>query len=982
MSIKQFKFVSPGVFINEIDNSFLPDVPDKVGPVVIGRTERGPAMQPYKVNSFAEFINVFGNPIPGGSGKDVWRYGNYTAPTYAAYAAQAYLRNSAPITVVRLAGDENPGADAAGGRAGWVTTNLYNTTDFNAGGAYGLWIAPSGSTISATSNTGTLAAVWYCDTGYVSLSGSSADALMLPLAGMSLAIQSTLDPYGFTARINNGSGYIFDTEFNFNPNSDKFIRKVFNTNPTLTNNNVGPGGTATASYWLGETYENWLGNPNAGHDVTGSGTNFMGFIIPLVNNVTGTNDVADQRVQLTTAQTDWIFSQDLADGSEATASFTVDGRTQNLFKVHALNSGLWEGQHFKVAIQDIKYSTNDTDPYGTFSLVVRNSKDSDSAVQYLERFSMCDLNPASPNYVARKIGDTYKVWNYEEGRYREYGNFKNRSKYLRLEMDPQVAGAFTSEYLVPYGYRGPTKFVNWFLPALTESPAANQVAVNASSLGGIASPTPVSGAQGIAGTTTARLVNRTLSTTATCSFIWPQILPRPNSLTAPSPTKAYWGATAQVHNSPTLFDYNWYDYVRTLNRGAVGAQHSETHVMFSALTRSFIFTLDDLSASANFLGGPATSGTAQVNQMHWSEDARREGRSYRGTGSYKESLKRGFDQFVVPLYGGGDGVDIHEMDPFNNRVLGLAGANENTSYEYNSIKRAIESVSDPEVVDCNIITMPGLTNAGLNQRLLRAAESRADSLAIIDLPGGYQPNTEAVGTEQDRMGSINAVVANLEEMQENTSYGCAYYPWVQIRDPQNNTMFWAPPSIAALGVMANTEKQAELWFAPAGFNRGGLTIGAAGIPITNARQKLSSKERDQLYESNINPIASFPSEGLVVFGQKTLQVQTSALDRINVRRLMNYIKKEVSRMAASILFDQNIPVTWNRFLSRVNPFLATVKSRFGLQDFKVVLDGSTTTPELVDRNIMYAKIFLKPTRAIEFIAIDFNISNSGAAFAD
>jgi phage tail sheath protein FI len=219
-------------------------------------------------------------------------------------------------------------------------------------------------------------------------------------------------------------------------------------------------------------------------------------------------------------------------------------------------------------------------------------------------------------------------------------------------------------------------------------------------------------------------------------------------------------------------------------------------------------------------------------------------------------------------------------------------------------------------------------------------------------------------------------------MGENTSYGCAYYPWIQIRDTDSGAQFWGPPSIAALGVMANTEKQAALWFAPAGFNRGGLSIGGAGITITNVRQKLTSKQRDSLYETNINPIASFPNEGIVVFGQKTLQVTPSALDRINVRRLMNYIKKEVSRMAATILFDQNVPLTWNRFLGRVEPFLASVKAQFGLQDYKVVLDDTTTTAELIDRNIMYAKIFLKPTRAIEFIAIDFNISNTGAAFAD
>ena len=132
----------------------------------------------------------------------------------------------------------------------------------------------------------------------------------------------------------------------------------------------------------------------------------------------------------------------------------------------------------------------------------------------------------------------------------------------------------------------------------------------------------------------------------------------------------------------------------------------------------------------------------------------------------------------------------------------------------------------------------------------------------------------------------------------------------------------------------------------------------------------------------INPIAQFPAEGIVVFGQKTLQITPSALDRINVRRLMIFVKKEISRIAARLLFDQNVQATWDRFRGQVEPFLDSVKSRFGLTEFKVILDETTTTPDLIDRNIMYAKIFLKPARAIEFIAIDFVISNTGASFED
>jgi phage tail sheath protein FI len=178
-----------------------------------------------------------------------------------------------------------------------------------------------------------------------------------------------------------------------------------------------------------------------------------------------------------------------------------------------------------------------------------------------------------------------------------------------------------------------------------------------------------------------------------------------------------------------------------------------------------------------------------------------------------------------------------------------------------------------------------------------------------------------------------------------------------------------------LGVLASSQKSSELWFAPAGFNRGGLSDGAAGIPITAVTERLTSKNRDTLYDARINPIATFPSSGIVVFGQKTLQERQSALDRINVRRLVIYLKKQISILSTQVLFEQNVQATWNRFKSLVEPLLANTKTNFGITDYKLILD-------LIDQNILYAKIMVKPARAIEYIAIDFVIASTGASFDD
>jgi phage tail sheath protein FI len=266
--------------------------------------------------------------------------------------------------------------------------------------------------------------------------------------------------------------------------------------------------------------------------------------------------------------------------------------------------------------------------------------------------------------------------------------------------------------------------------------------------------------------------------------------------------------------------------------------------------------------------------------------------------------------------------------------------------------------------------------------LVTACEERADALAILDVRGGYKPPHENASSETANLGSVEDTVTVLKDLNLNSSYGCAFYPWVKIRDDVANSILYVPPSVVALGTLSSAQRKSAVWFAPAGFTRGGLSEGSAGLPVLGVRERLTSSERDRLYEANINPIASFPSEGIVIFGQKTLQVTRSSLDRINVRRLLIYLKKEISRIASRLLFDQNVQQTWDRFTGQVIPFLEGVQSGLGLTDFRVLLDDSTTTPDLVDRNIMYAKIFLKPARAIEFIALDFIITRSGASFDD
>ena len=208
----------------------------------------------------------------------------------------------------------------------------------------------------------------------------------------------------------------------------------------------------------------------------------------------------------------------------------------------------------------------------------------------------------------------------------------------------------------------------------------------------------------------------------------------------------------------------------------------------------------------------------------------------------------------------------------------------------------------------------------------------------------------------------------------DNSYVAAYWPWLQLADPDSRQLVWSVPSALIPGVYAFNDKSAEAWFAPAGINRGGLGT------VTQAERKLTQTNRDDLYTGKVNPIATFPGRGVVVFGQKTLQSQASALDRVNVRRLLIELKSFISQIADNLVFEQNTAATRNNFLGQVNPYLESVQQRQGLYAFKVVMDASNNGPDVVDRNQMVGAIYLQPTKTAEFIYLDFNILPTGATF--
>lgn len=833
MAIEKFKFVSPGVQINEIDDSVIQPMPPAIGPVVIGTTSKGPLMQPVMVSSIAELERIFGVPTNGkGANGDVWRKNTPTSPTFASYAAKAFLQNSEPVTVIRLGGVEYiPGTDTAD-MPGWKADTVYQI-----------------HAINTTANKSLLVANIYASASITAVQVSSS-------AGYANAVTGTVTNNSFNLKIGSET---FD--ISLVPTSSSFIRNVLNTDPTKYDH---PDSSLTTNYFLGESYENslWQLTSSEAYDA-------------VYITSSSAAKVADftQATGSVSAETGWVVDDTL-----------VYGTYNRLFKFVGLNNGSSLAKEYKISIENVRSSKNlNVTKFGTFDVVVRSLFET-QASSVIERFSNLSLDENADNYIAKKIGDSYRKWNSTSGQYEEYGSYANRSSLFRVEMGTDSF----AQTALPHGFEMAK------MPTFTS-----------------------------------------ISGTLTSSH--PDIEVLADLVSKIDAKNTRFGLVADMTNNADLVDL-----LHEKNFGATPGLFHTRHVSGSGnyyvynVSTSYVNTSDDLLTAGKILG------------------------------------------FDMPFYGGTDGKNILKQEPFvNNLILG-AEEDPTKNAAYRTIKRAIDMVAQIEVLDMNLLCIPNLKNAELTNYMVETCKNRGDCMAIIDLEDDYSYGFETNNGKDDRPDSVSAVINSLQTRQMDNSYGAAYFPYVFV--PSEG--IFMPASIAALGAFGGTEGRSALWFAPAGFSRGGLNIATSGINVSRTALHLSSADRDALYASNINPIATFPNEGVVIFGQKTLQVTPSALDRVNVRRLVNYIKKQISRVASRVLFQPNVEATWNSFKAIVNPFLIAIKNSYGLDDAKVVLDSTTTTADLIDRNTMYCKIYIKPTRAIEYIAIDFIVTNSGAVFTE
>ena len=328
------------------------------------------------------------------------------------------------------------------------------------------------------------------------------------------------------------------------------------------------------------------------------------------------------------------------------------------------------------------------------------------------------------------------------------------------------------------------------------------------------------------------------------------------------------------------------------------------------------------------------------------------------TGTAKNAYTGSIPTASSGSFGAADGTPFTERTANFYQAINSTDSQGVTGSDYTTM---LNLFANKDEYQFNLITVPGLNKSDHSTEvvtLINNAQSRGDNLAVVDMDG--------YGT------ALNTIVNTAAGI--DSSYAATYWPWLQTADPNTGDNVWVPASTMMPAVYAFNDNSSEAWFAPAGFNRGGLAT------VVRAERKLTQGNRDTLYAGKVNPIATFPNQGVVVFGQKTLQKRASALDRVNVRRLLIELKSYISQVGDNLVFEQNTIATRNNFLAQVNPYLESVQQRQGLYAFKVVMDESNNTADVIDRNELIGQIYIQPTRTAEYIYLDFNILPTGATF--
>lgn len=986
-------FASAGVTTREIDLTG----PTSVEPVgipagIVGTSVKGPAFVPLTLPTMNDFVVKFGAPT------NIYKNGPL--------AANEWLRNAQSVTFMRVlgvgdgaqrtstgnnkgkvqyagfvVGDRQPETSVSGN----LTNNPYAVTTGASGKTYVLSTMMSQSTNSTYFTDAGLSAsgqmiirgVLMAASGVV-LTLSSANDTSTPPSILSSSATTTGNTTGsvylggglqeFVMFLNGWNGA--DTTYtnvitaSFDVSAPNYFGKIFNKDPLKMEN---------AGYLL---YTHYDIHPSLAV-VTGSGYLTSGSsavatgprekVALLINNSQTWNSGTlyapnfegfEDRFQ--TAKTPWFISQKFG------------GRPVNLFQVYALSDGEEPNTKIKISIENIQPSTSDTTDFGVFDLLVRDFNDNDNNKVVLEQWRGLSLDASNPRFIGNIIGDTRVFFNFDattgKQKLTTTGNYPTRSRYIRVVVADDVLNGETPQTALPVGFRG--------LPHLATSGSAPFAAIS--------------------DLTTWSLTN------VSQRMIQPPVPFRMTMTRGTSPTQStdkalYWGVQFERQESATDPNSSYVpsDMIKSLTKyfatyhtewmnpivsGSEGvADTAQNGIIDTDRFNNNIFSLENIKVVYN-----TTSNLADVTNLD-SWIYVRNGSIPTDTTVHTRALTvddlidpsvKAVAKFTVCLQGGFDGTRIFNADTAqmtNNAIveeMNYSARGYSSGPTVSAFTKALALMSDTTEVDIQLLTLPGIRHRYVTDTALRITEERFDALYLFDVEERDTNNT--LVTSNNQVISVGFTATDFSSRGVNSSFGAAYFPDVTLSDQFNRSVVRVPPTVAVIGAFSKNDAVAYSWSAPAGFTRGALDT--TNDPVV----RLSKANMDALASVNINPIVSFAgSTGPVVWGQKTVLARQSSLDRVNVRRLLISLRREVRRVANKILFEQNKEATLARFSQLVNPIFKRVQDQQGIDNYKVVIDTTTTTQADIENKTIRGKIFIVPTKTLEFLSIDFVLTNRG-----
>jgi phage tail sheath protein FI len=891
------------------------------------------------------------------------------------------------------------GAAAAGGPGmGHVDYDFSGNNTALAGPSGGL-NAASGSSPSTTSTATIIGSnKWtFGSTGSINNGGSSCGAINIANGRQEFVM--LLNGHSHTDE------YPTILTASFDPTAPNYFQAVFNTDPTKTQqaghclhawwniypNLALPTGSSlvSPSYSVGlatSSYANPCSSLTGPDGVTMKLEDIALLLTASQLRGAGTTAIPDFESfedRFRTAVSPWVCSQKFG------------GQRKDLFRVHALDDGAIGNTRVKISIENIAKSTNDNAPYGSFDLSIRDYNDTDDAPIVIEKYNKCTLDPSDDRFIGRLVGDMHIFYDFDKRvgsqKLAMDGSYPNKSNYVRVEIPEAVKKAEVPAESLPVGFRG--------IQHLVTSGSGIFVG-QMDSLSG-------SGGNNVTNATTG--VTRQSGGQVCQMLVQPPIPMRSSVSLGTTPKKRlasnlYWGVQFDVNDRVTepnrnietdsgiasfgtyFPNYNQSERAAMVGNNAGVADSSGT-ILDSDRFNNNIFSLENVQVIVNSSdkADSAQWAAATYRRKGEAESSMNniDGTSKSGTDTRLLSVDKDFPltsarkflKYTFILQGGFDGVNI--LDKQRKEMSNLSVRREMTDADQGetdgstvaAYRKALDVMSERSDISIQILAIPGIRHKNVTDYAVQTVEERFDAMYIMDIPQYDQLNNVITGSTE--LPNVSNTVTSFQGRNMDSSFAAAYYPDVILSN--NGTSVVVPPSVAVLGAFALNDAVAYPWFAPAGFTRGGL----AGV--TETKVKLNRANLDALYDVDINPITSFPqTKGeVVVFGQKTLLAAQSALDRVNVRRLLIDIRRQVRAIGDSFLFEPNRESTLGRFAAAVQPVLARIQQQQGLERFKVQIDTTTTTQADVENNTVRGKIFLQPVRSVEFISLDFVVTNAG-----